>query len=222
MKKYGFTLAEVLITLVIIGVIAAIIVPSIVINANNEATVSKLKKVHSTLQQATDMIMMEEGNAKASTGGWAKDVDAVYNQYKKHLNILKDCGSGTGCFPHVYYKRLDDVAVDDSYFWDDRDDMRKVVLSDGTLLLFEFKTEDCSTTSATGTYKACAKIWTDINGEKGPNKIGRDAFEFTIKENMLVPSGCDYWAGCGMFSNDQMSGGWGCACRVLRENAINY
>ncbi len=46
-KKYscGFTLAEVLITLVIIGVIAALTLPSLINKTNNQETVSKLKKL---------------------------------------------------------------------------------------------------------------------------------------------------------------------------------
>ena len=52
-KKRAFTLAEVLITLVVIGVIAAITVPTIVANYRREATSAKLKKFYSTLHQVS-------------------------------------------------------------------------------------------------------------------------------------------------------------------------
>ncbi|MBR6163646.1 type II secretion system protein [bacterium] len=88
----AFTLAEVLITLVIIGVIAAITVPTLMNKTNNQEYVSKLKKAYSTLSQATNLIIAEEGTPRADKGGWAKDADNVYNLYKKHLNNAKECG----------------------------------------------------------------------------------------------------------------------------------
>ena len=61
----------------------------------------------------------------------------------------------------------------------------------------------------------CASIAVDVNGAKGPNFIGRDAFLFHITENGLIPAGCD--ADTCLTSN-----GWSCTCKVLKENAINY
>ena len=67
----GFTLAEVLITLVIIGVIAAMTIPTLMNNTNKQEYVSKLKKAYSTLSQATNRIITEEGNPRGDIGGWA-------------------------------------------------------------------------------------------------------------------------------------------------------
>ena len=52
MKKLGFTLAEVLITLVIIGVIAAMTVPTLMNNTNAQEFRSALKKAISVANQA--------------------------------------------------------------------------------------------------------------------------------------------------------------------------
>ena len=67
-----------------------------------------------------------------------------------------------------------------------------------------------------GTYDACARIQVDLNGAKGPNTIGRDVFLFALKENGLFPYGCDDLSYCASHQ------GWGCACKVIRENAMNY
>ena len=67
----GFTLAEVLITLVIIGFIAAMTIPTLINKTNNQEYVSKLKKAYSTLSQATNRIITEEGNPRGDIGGWA-------------------------------------------------------------------------------------------------------------------------------------------------------
>lgn len=58
MKK-GFTLAEVLITLGIIGIIAAMTLPALVQKQNDIATVSKLKKYYSVLSQ-TELLWEKE------------------------------------------------------------------------------------------------------------------------------------------------------------------
>ena len=74
-----------LITLVIIGVIAAITVPTLINKTNKQEYVSKLKKTYSTLAQATNLIIAEEGTPKASVGGWASSAKNIYDLYKKHL-----------------------------------------------------------------------------------------------------------------------------------------
>lgn len=63
MKK-GFTLAEVLITLGIIGVVAALTLPSLITNYRKKQTVAQLKKVYSELSQAAQMSVVQNGDMK--------------------------------------------------------------------------------------------------------------------------------------------------------------
>ena len=63
MKKLGFTLAEVLITLVIIGVIAAMTVPTLMNNTNAQEFRSALKKAISGVNQALTLNYALEGLA---------------------------------------------------------------------------------------------------------------------------------------------------------------
>ena len=67
-KLKAFTLAEVLITLVIIGVIAAMTIPTLMNNTNNQELVSRLKKTYSELSQATNRIIADEGLAQLILG----------------------------------------------------------------------------------------------------------------------------------------------------------
>ena len=55
MKKFGFTLAEVLITLGIIGVVAALTLPSVNQKLEDQRNMAALKKAYSVLQQATNL-----------------------------------------------------------------------------------------------------------------------------------------------------------------------
>ena len=61
MKNKAFTLAEVLITLVVIGVVAAISVPTLMVNFQKEQTVVRLKKAYSVLFNAYNLSVTHNG-----------------------------------------------------------------------------------------------------------------------------------------------------------------
>ena len=60
-RKIAFTLAEVLITLGIIGIVAALTIPSVIEGYKEKETVAKLKKVYSVLSQSYELYMQETG-----------------------------------------------------------------------------------------------------------------------------------------------------------------
>ena len=205
--KDGFTLAEVLITLVIIGVIASMTIPTLINKTNKQDTISRLKKAYSTMAQATNRILADEGDPRADIGGWATSSSAVYNLYKKHLSNAKDCpGETAGCFTGPYKGYNSSINFDTT--------RNTLVLADGTEIVFWDLSQDCSIFGQ-GSRDICTLIYADVNGAKGPNTFGRDTFSFVLKENGLYPAGCDY---------DECSTAvdLGCTCRALREGAINY
>ena len=214
----GFTLAEVLITLVIIGVIAAMTIPTLINKTNKQEDVSRLKKTYSTLAQATNKIIADEGNPKASIGGWATSTEAVYNMYKKYLSKAKDCANGQGCFANEYYKHLNGG----NYKNLDTSAHHRIVLSDGTLVLFDTTNNTC-VRDWDGNSDSCAQIWVDINGVKGPNTAGRDWFSFLLKENGLYPRGCNNpdCTGPTVATVDTIRG-LDCTCQILRTGEMNY
>ena len=64
-KLYGFTLAEVLITLGIIGVVAAMTMPALVAAYNNHITEVRLKKFYSIMNQAIYSLLLITEKLKA-------------------------------------------------------------------------------------------------------------------------------------------------------------
>ena len=189
--KHAFTLAEVLITLVIIGVIGALTVPSLIQNTQKQEYVSALKKAYSTLSQAAQQIITEEGSPKCDDGGWACSLDGLYDIFKKHLNVMKDDSN-----------------------------KRKLYLADGAVILLCNVFGDCGYSGhidIDGSKDICAYIYADVNGDKKPNKVGRDNFLFVLKQNGLYPAGCDK---DGICMKDGCS--YACTCKVLSENAVNY
>ena len=82
-KKTGFTLAEVLVTLGVIGVIAALTIPQLVISTKNEANCSKLAVTVSTLENALhNAIIQEETQGLKDSSVWAN----VFN-IGKYMNV---------------------------------------------------------------------------------------------------------------------------------------
>lgn len=61
-KKFAFTLAEVLITLGIIGVVAALTIPTLIANHQKEVVGTRLKKFYSSFNQAIQMSVAENGD----------------------------------------------------------------------------------------------------------------------------------------------------------------
>lgn len=60
MSKKGFTLAEVLITLGIIGIVASLTLPALIQNNKNKEVEAKLKKIYSAMNQA--ILLSEKDN----------------------------------------------------------------------------------------------------------------------------------------------------------------
>ena len=82
MVKKGFTLAEVLITLAIIGVVAAIAIPSVISNSQQQEFKTGLRKAVSVLNSAITMNMAIDGESPY-------DNNDLYNFLQKHMSVLK-------------------------------------------------------------------------------------------------------------------------------------
>ena len=91
--KRGFTLAEVLITLGIIGIVAALTLPTVMSNYKKKVVVTKMKKFYSTMNQAVKLSTVENGD----TDYWSIEAEILnfnsdaaliwYNKYlKKYFN----------------------------------------------------------------------------------------------------------------------------------------
>ena len=93
--KFGFTLAEVLITLTIIGVVAALTVPELVKNMNDYAFT---KSRDLTLAKITEATNQMKSNDVLS--GYATN-DAFVSEFQKYMKVTKTCDSTTlvDCFP---------------------------------------------------------------------------------------------------------------------------
>lgn len=179
MEKYknGFTLAEVLIVLAIIGVIAALTIPTLVKNYQKQQTVVGLQKMYTTINQSVKISEVENGsmtNWGNPTTEWnAGDSRAWWDTYflpYSNLSVNKVCSGADAskCWPSdSMYLDGKPLAISTTYV---------LVLNDGSLVYLG----PVSNTSA--------EIYVDINGFKKPNVMGKDIFFVYIlyKEGMVA------------------------------------
>ena len=212
----AFTLAEVLVTLMIIGVIAAMTVPTLKKSADMEEYVVGCKKAYSTISNATKMVEMDHGDVKrwGNVDSGDAAIQKVYNYYSEHLNIIKSCPPNTaGCWQQA--TSLNGNKAGTAY------GIGKNVISfttaDGMHWCF-----DGIGTGEVGVAKAPSGslgMWVDINGDKKPNQVGSDIFVFVLDPNRgVVPGGTDN--NSAYCKSD--STGWDCAAKVIKEGKITY
>ncbi len=92
-RGQAFTLAEVLITLGIIGIVAAMTLPTLIQKHRRSVVETSLKKFYTNMNQAIKLSVVENGETKYWTFGDAdnaNDIEAFFNKYlKKYVKVLK-------------------------------------------------------------------------------------------------------------------------------------
>jgi len=220
-KRMAFTLAETLITLTIIGVIAAMTVPTLLSKYQKHTYVVGLKKAYSYLQHAAQMIPISE-NCPAGDYDCAglndvytsQNIDIISKQFKTEKVCYRNTDSGCDWL-NIFDRNSGVYPVSAGGF----------ITQDG--MIFGWHT--------------LYTLGVDVNGLKGPNKTGRDQFSFSFLPPLVEPYGAGYSneqlkeqcrptiSSTGYHSSGPHSTGIGdatftieCTARVLREDAMNY
>jgi len=187
-KKNSFTLAEILITLGIIGIVASLTIPSLIQNYRDKETVTKLKKVYTTLSQALIQTINDNGTTvdnwnliRGDSAEGSQNLRDIY--FKKYFKIADDCQKVNQCIGSKKYLYLNGVS---HIAYNGQNSYKHLVLADGTLLTFHVADIDkCSDHRY-----ACAHIFVDTNGYfRGPNQFGKDFFVFSLLKNKVIPMG---------------------------------
>jgi len=211
---------ETLITLGIIGIIAAITLTPLINSVKNAGYESTLKKNYSVLTQAYNSYQADGNSMTAAFPG--TDTGAVsLNKIAPYLKIVKNCGLNMGCWYDTPLYNLNGTEAGITDFdlnyngWSG-----KAILADGTMIMiYDFQT-NCTSNKGTGPLlNTCADIVIDVNGAKGPNTAGRDYFGFWITQTGIYPYGTNgdqYVNSCNLSLS-----GEGCTFRVL-TTGMNY
>lgn len=152
-RKSGFTLAEVLVTLMIIGVIAAMTIPSLMQNTQQQEFKAAYKKAVSMLNQAVSLNYALDGEDATS---FTKD--SFYDLLTKRLNVMSKDDSAK----YVYTADGMWFEAQSAYFAVPGATTANAIPSGTTY-------GDC-TTDGDKSKAMCAQVKVDVNGVKGPNK----------------------------------------------------
>lgn len=179
-KNKGFTLAEVLITLTIIGVVSALTVPNLYAYYQKQQYVTQLKKVYTEISQAIKLLMADEGINKITLS------DTLYCNYddgcdydqalqrlgnnflKKYFKVIKDCGKEDNSRRECFSNNTKTISGGDP---------SNPASSSSYCIITAGEYSLCLTPA---TNDSAIYVLTDINGLKNPNISGRDVFAFNI------------------------------------------
>ena len=213
-EKLGFTLAEVLITLGIIGVVAALTLPALLTNIQSKVRAERSRSVQYKFSLATEKM------ARLNLIGPYDSTDAFVDELQKHLKISKRCNASNlrGCWPY------DTVDLGNGKTWDisktktgkqlgmntddDNDytsDNVGIVTADGTPMILSYNKkckaidslEKLSWTTTdnkplSNPSASCVAAVYEINGTGKPNKLSNDVVLFNANK---LGSGCAFEVG---------------------------
>ena len=181
LKRAAFTLAEVLITLGIIGVVAAMTMPSLVASYQKQQVVAQLKKAYTELSQTLKMAETENGPIDSwdvtSMNKSQEGADLFANTFLvPYIKTIKTCFPSTSeCWADDVYN-LNGSKV--SYLGNNRAEFNSFVTVSGYSVYYWLNGDGRG-----------GWLWVDLNGPKKPNIIGKDVFAFTMRWISSSPAG---------------------------------
>ena len=235
-RKIAFTLAEVLITLGIIGVVASLTLPSVVANYKKQVTVNQLKKAYSTLGQVAQKAVADNGPVGLGVGSTVTEdeVKEFFNTY--WLPYFK----GVSVFPEdkkvilnddlwhykTYAGNIYNIAIATIYssgriFFSTADGMTYFIsIMDWKNVIYD---DNGNISSADKVFSSKQTAFVDVNGIKPPNTFGKDVFYFVIDFDKGVVRPYDYSGLENTVNSRCMDTGFSCATKIMRESwKINY
>ena len=184
-KHCAFTLAEVLITLAVIGIVAALTLPGLIRNHNEKAwsTAKDLweKKLTETVRRM---------NVDGVMTGHDTTEDFM-NSFKNYMKVIKTCDNGdiNKCYsPKIVTTGKDDAPEEIETNgltsassmglneWQTNTNTMSFVVADGTTVIMAYQPECpyADPIEDTGSQVSCMAYMVDVNGKKGPNRVGKD------------------------------------------------
>lgn len=193
----AFTLAEVLITLGIIGVVAALTLPLLITNVQARIRTARIENIEQKLNQATDEMNSIEGVAPYES------TEEFVNILQKHLKLAKVCKADNirACWPYQNVDLGDGIQWDiaktltgaqlkmpDDDYNDYKSDNVGFITADGVAWIVNYnkKCDNFDQSKNGPQTTTCVAGIFDWNGASKPNKFGIDATNAKSKDNTDV------------------------------------
>lgn len=212
-RKKGYTIAEALITMAIIGLVATLTIPTLVMNYRKQIYAKTLAVAVADFQNAMKALMFKEGvdsllNTTAwqaikkeytSSGGsiWYDlrlETDSTkINNFNANLNKVFPLEKIS--YSKSDYRYMNKSEIGDLY----QLDKSVGFITPHGIIYYIYILFSINYAPSTGLlygyrYNEAATVTIDINGKNGPNLIGRDLFFYDLDDQgRLVPSGSADW-----------------------------
>ena len=197
LKKYAFTLAEILITLTILGIIAIITVPNIIKTYEDIVQIAQVKRAYSLIDNALQQMIAIEGPLNTwkwpgteNSGYNSENIDLFGKKLAQYLNAEKYCGTklNSGCFSYLGEDGKDQKNTvfktlsgnnNGKYIDNNSSTAGKMKLRNNMRVRIE-RIHGCSKQDPLSCSNSYGDILVDINGQKKPNRYGYDVFLIPI------------------------------------------
>lgn len=218
MNIKAFTMAEVLITLGIIGIVVAMTFPTLISKHEKYVLKNQFQKAYAVIQNVTLMLQANGINPYEEYVGIKTERDETLIQ-KEIDDIIRFTAGSINCNKHYYicafgvrypedrkrYKTLDGKNF--AHIDADATPNSPIILADGTMIIVGGKIFEK------------ARLYVDINGiKKGPNKLGYDLHTFKINKDNTI-TGEENAAKCTFSENANAASylGFGCTAYAIMD-----
>ncbi|MBR1425347.1 type II secretion system protein [bacterium] len=152
-KKFAFTMAEVIIVISLLGVIAALTIPNLYYSKTKHEYATRIKRFYSKMDNAIAQMELEKGSFKDM----------------HRPDDGEDTGNGSEAnnrLAYLWYMENIDPYMEHKFIKNPDSNTPKIYFSDGSSLYI--------------TRGGCLDLHYDVNGDKGSGKAGREQFTFLI------------------------------------------
>ncbi|MCD8023949.1 MAG: type II secretion system GspH family protein, partial [Candidatus Gastranaerophilales bacterium] len=237
----AFTLAETLITLAIIGVVAAMTIPTVIANSREKATVVKVKKAYSILTNALIQAeydlgpVIDWGLSVTNTGKKDENGNIIYDRQGQNdfVTIMSNYMNGTVSSTKDIFANYDFYTVNSlggvnigNYNKSDySDSMIKILLPDGSFFNMGYVNSNIKSDGIDIVY---------YSENKSSYTVGKDYFYFKMLYDSekgitkVIPQGftgtiCEFDDGyCDISNSSLTNNGRGCTAWIIRHENMNY
>lgn len=209
-KRSGLSMSEILFTLAIIGVIAALTTFGLVAKVNDVKNIAALKKIYSSISQVAMYVILDRSNPNYwGLDEYSQNSSALaFSYFKPYFKVVRECSNAAGCWQYPTKFLSGDVYLRRAKMY-----QYMFTLVDGTNVIMNVYPKDIIVSEfGVNVEKDSVVFIIDVNGNSYPNQIGRDIFAFVLKGKEIVPSGIDNSYNC-----NRAASGLTCAARVIND-----
>ena len=178
MKCKGFTLAEVLITLSIIGVVASMTMPVLINRAGDKVLESQRKKAQSVVANGAKMLISQTSDvylSETDLKSCGNNSNCIANEIKKVFKVIDDNSSANSVYDTKYIFDNGEFSI-----WKDSGMNYVFITSDG--MIFGVSQNNKASDSLT--------VYGDVNGLRAPNKGSKDVCIYFVADSGTVVENC--------------------------------